>query len=234
MKTLIKLSFSRFSESYDSEAEIQKKSAKLLIDFAGDLKGKILDLGCGTGFLDRFSHWENVVGLDISEDMVLFFKRFSSFGLVGDMEKLPFKDKSFDNAVSNFSLHWTDLGKTFFEVNRVLKRGGRFIFNIPVSGSMESIEEILSGKRFDFYSDGEVISLLKNCGFSLEEFFIKDFHKEFPDGYHLLTHLHRTGVAINPENKTLGEKRNIVRKFKEFKEPVNLNFRLLFVNCIKD
>ncbi|MDQ7055776.1 MAG: class I SAM-dependent methyltransferase [Persephonella sp.] len=123
MKTLIKFSFSRFCESYDREAVLQKKAARILLDFAGELEGAGLDIGCGTGFLLRLSEYRNMVGIDISEEMVRFYRKYNRKAVIGNMEELPFKEKSFDFVLSNFSIHWADLKKTVSEVKRVLTEG---------------------------------------------------------------------------------------------------------------
>ncbi|WP_457639142.1 methyltransferase domain-containing protein [Persephonella sp.] len=233
MKKLVRFSFSRFSESYDREAVLQKESAKILVEFGGKLEGKGVDLGCGTGFLYRYSDWKNVVGVDISKDMVQFYSRFNRRAVVADMEQLPLKDSSFDFAVSNFSLHWTDLEKSFSEVRRVLKPEGVFLFSIPVGGSLSAVEEILGNTQFDFLCVPEILQLLKEKGFNIKEFFVEELKKEFKDGYSLLMHLHRTGVTVNPEKKLLSEKRKIVEKFKSYNKPAVLNFKTLFVySCL--
>ncbi len=233
MKSLIKISFSRFSESYDKEAVLQKKAAEILVDFAGDLEGMGLDLGCGTGFLYRFSNWENLIGIDIAEDMIKFYKKFNNRCLLADIERLPFKDNSFDFIVSNFALHWTDIKKSFNEAFRVLKKEGYFVFNIPFKGSMEIVEEILGKETFDFLCVPEILTTLKKTGFSIEDFFAEDLYLEFLNGYSLLSHLHKTGVTINTKEKSIAEKRKIVKKFKDYKKPAILNYRLLFVKAYK-
>lgn len=231
MKTLIRFSFSRFSESYDTEAVLQKEASKLLVDFAGKLEGKGIDLGCGTGFLYRFSEWKDTVGIDISQDMIRFYTRFNKKAVVADMEKLPFKKNSFDFAVSNFSLHWADFEKTVFQVRYTLKEKGKFVFNIPVGGSLEAVENILGDTTFDFLCVPEILQTLKNNSFKIEDFFVENLKKDFENGYQLLMHLHKTGVAINIKEKSIGEKRKIVKKFKNYNKPVTLNFKLLFVKA---
>ncbi len=233
MKSFVKFSFSRFAETYNKEATLQKEAAEILIDFADSLEGKGLDLGCGTGFLYRFSNWKNITGIDIAEDMVKFYKKFNSNCLIADMENLPFKENSFDFAVSNFALHWTDIKKSFNEVFRVLKKDRYFVFNIPFKGSMEAVEEIVGKETFDFLCVPEILKILKESGFSIKDFFAEDLYREFPDGYSLLSHLHKTGVSINLKEKSLSEKRKIVKKFKDYKKPVVLNYRLLFVKAYK-
>lgn len=231
MKSLVRFSFSRFSESYDREAVLQKKAAKTLIDYAGYLKGKGIDLGCGTGFLYRFSSWKNTVGIDISQDMIRFYRKFNKNSVLADMEDLPFKNESFDFAVSNFSIHWSDFDRTFAETRRVLKPDGKFVFNIPVGGSLKAVESILGETQFDFPCVPEILESLKKAGFKIDDFFVEEFEKEFKSGYDLLVHLHKTGVSVNPQKKSLSEKRKIVQKFKDQKKPVILNYKLLFISC---
>jgi len=229
LKTLIKFSFSRFAESYDKEADLQKKAAEILINYAGNIEGNILDIGCGTGFISRISEWKGITGIDISYEMARYYKKFNERALTADMENMPLKDNSFDVVVSNFSIHWTDIENTILETRRVLKPKGSFIFNIPVNGSLKFVEKILGMTQFDFPSISKILELLNKYKFEVSDYKILNMEKEFDDGYHLLMHLHKTGVAINTGKKSLKEKRQIVRKFKEHKEPSVLNFRLLFV-----
>ncbi|MDQ7055775.1 MAG: hypothetical protein Q9M89_04540 [Persephonella sp.] len=79
----------------------------------------------------------------------------------------------------------------------------------------------------------DVLKRLKEEEFIIEDFFARNIQMEFPDGYSLLAHLHRTGVAINTQNQSIGEKRRIVQSFKNHTGKAYLNFKLLFVYCRK-
>ncbi|RUM60159.1 MAG: hypothetical protein DSY53_01290, partial [Persephonella sp.] len=134
-KDLIKKYFSRFSKTYCREAYIQKKTAKDLIDFGRELiYGIGVDLGSGTGYIADFLKDKNIsiINIDLSRDML----KAVEFGIniQGDIENLPFKDNSFNFVISSFSLHWTDLNKSFKEINRILKAGGVFI--VQAGGGM--------------------------------------------------------------------------------------------------
>ena len=92
----------------------------------------ILDLGTGTGFLARIvlKHDFNVIGLDISEDMLAVAKKKAPDTTLvrGDAERIPLKDDSVDLIVSRWVL-WTlpHPGSALEEVVRVLKPDGRVI-----------------------------------------------------------------------------------------------------------
>lgn len=101
------------------------------------LDGKILDFGCGTGFLllraldeKRFA---KVYGVDFSHSMIerlkdeAWGKRQPSLRLA-DATRLPFPDNTFDSVVSNMFLHHLEYPAAgIFEMARVLRPGGRFV-----------------------------------------------------------------------------------------------------------
>ena len=112
----------------------------------GDVAGRrVLDFGCGSGantalLAHRGAH---VWGLDISEDLIRLAQRRmevsgrgggASF-IVGSAHELPFPDDSIDVVFGMAILHHLDLKLVAREVHRVLKPGGRAIFQEPVRNS---------------------------------------------------------------------------------------------------
>ncbi len=227
LKGIVRHSFSRFIHHYEKEAVIQKKSSKIILELSQDLKGKGIDLGCGTGFL--FKRDKQIVGVDISFEMVKKYKEKNPFAVVGDIENLPFKKSSFDFAVSNFSLHWTDFSKSLIEIRRILKKSSYFVFNIPIKGSLRIVSEILNKENFEFLSEKDVLEKLELNGFEVELFFIKEYTLGFKSSDDFLKHLHKTGSMVGKEGKSLGEKKRIVKLFQNYKKPVFLNYKLLFI-----
>jgi len=124
-------------------------TARRMLLASGIRRGICIDLGCGTGQLDvvlaRMSELE-VIGLDIDPGMIeIARKRVEKEGLservrfvVGDVQKLPFADRSADLIISRGSLvFWQDKVAALREVHRVLKPegyallGGRYLFTPP-------------------------------------------------------------------------------------------------------
>jgi len=107
--------------------------------FVSNIKGKnVLDLGCGTGkhsFLAA-KKGAKVTGFDFSKDMLkqakLKNKRLKNkikFVHGNLTKKLPFKSSSFDIVLCSLVLdHIKNIQPIFKEINRVLKKNGRFIF----------------------------------------------------------------------------------------------------------
>jgi SAM-dependent methyltransferase len=112
----------------------------------GDVRGlRIVDFGCGSGanavqLANRGAH---VWAVDISEDLVrLAVRRMAVNGrtggaqfVVGSAHDLPFPDGSIDVVFGIAILHHLDLALVSREVWRVLRPGGRAIFQEPVRNS---------------------------------------------------------------------------------------------------
>ena len=112
----------------------------------GEVDGqRVVDFGCGSGantalLTGRGAH---VWAIDISEDLLrLGQRRLAISGraggatfIAGSAHDLPFPDNSIDVVFGIAILHHLDLDLVSKEVRRVLKPGGRAIFQEPVRNS---------------------------------------------------------------------------------------------------
>jgi SAM-dependent methyltransferase len=109
-----------------------------------NLKGSVvLDYGCGVGDFSLLlaRHGARVYGIDISSKLIEQ-ARASVEGsglngcapefLVGDAHRAPFEDSSFDYVFGNGALHHLDLSKACAEIARLLKPGGKAVFQEPM------------------------------------------------------------------------------------------------------
>ena len=112
----------------------------------GDVRGQqVLDIGCGSGMNSVLAakHGGDVTGIDISPSLTrLAIRRAHVNGVGGQVRvmvtsahELPFAANSFDVVLGIAILHHLDLDAASHEVHRVLKRGGRAIFQEPVRNS---------------------------------------------------------------------------------------------------
>lgn len=101
---------------------------------------KILDAGCGTGYLLNFMVKDGQgYGVDISHQAIAQAKKsFPKFDFsVGSIEKLPFVDNFFDKIYCfNVVEHLKDQDKALWQLRRVLKPKGTIIFGTNIRNSL--------------------------------------------------------------------------------------------------
>lgn len=95
----------------------------------------LLDAGCGTApmlsLLTKEYPEKHYTGLDLTPEMIHMAQKKNlpnTRFVVGDCEKLPFEEESFDIVINSQSFHHYPNPQDFFDsVYRVLKKGGRLI-----------------------------------------------------------------------------------------------------------
>lgn len=101
--------------------------------------GKILDIGCGQGFLlkkisEKAEPDSKIFGLDISPKLCEIARRNNPKAAIiqGDAENLPFEDRQFDFVFMTETLeHLLDYNRALSEACRVLKPEGIFVVTVP-------------------------------------------------------------------------------------------------------
>lgn len=101
-----------------------------------DRKLKILDVGCGAGFLTNKLALEDfdITGVDLSQESLNVAQRFDTTKkvqyILSDARKLPFPDGTFDVVTTlDFLEHVDDPELVVAECARVLKKGGLFFYH---------------------------------------------------------------------------------------------------------
>lgn len=111
----------------------------------GDVPGKtVLEYGCGDGIntVALARRGAHVKALDISPELIevarqrLAANQISGVDfIVGSAHDVPLPDESVDVVFGMAILHHLDLGLSALEVKRLLRKGGRAIFQEPVRNS---------------------------------------------------------------------------------------------------
>lgn len=113
----------------------------------------ILDLGCGTCFLDSaLAPWGTVVPYDSSPEAIAICKERGIDAVHGEAESLPFPDNTFDLVLALDILeHLQDDRKGVSEIKRVLKNNGMAIVFVPACSVLWSVHDELQ-KHYRRYS----------------------------------------------------------------------------------
>lgn len=153
--------------------------ASLLKRLGGEVANQnVLEIGCGRGdgikiILNNFKA-KKVTGLDLDDHMIqLAKKRLSKLSdsrvelLVGNADKLPFKDHTFD-AVFDFGIihHVPEWKKVVKEVSRVLKPNGKFFFEEVTKQGLDRwfFKTFLLHPEKDRFNKDEFICELEQVG----------------------------------------------------------------------
>ena len=134
---------------------------------------KILDLGCGNGFLSQLFPNFNIVGVDVSDGMLA---NNPHKWVKGSAESIPFGDNEFDFVVCRSLLHHLENPSIGLkEIFRVLKPGGEVSFYDPNHNIIyEAIRHLFQKtERFSHlhrsFNYKELFSLIEEAGFKITE-----------------------------------------------------------------
>jgi trans-aconitate methyltransferase len=106
---------------------------------------RILDLGCGDGFLTRriAESGATIIGVDSSPEMIAAAKKLDVDARYASGDDLSF-EQEFDAVFSNAALHWmSDQDAVLKGVYRALKPGGRFVAEFGGQGNIAAIRVAL-------------------------------------------------------------------------------------------
>tara|TARA_B100001113_G_scaffold109431_1_gene88642 strand:+ start:1051 stop:1875 length:825 start_codon:yes stop_codon:yes gene_type:complete len=138
-KKRVQNSFNRKASSYDEYAILQKEVSRRMSEKLNMIKTqpkKILDLGCGTGFLteELSKNYPNtdIISVDFSESMLKICRdKFKNCKVIcADIDHLPLAPSKFDLIISSLTFHWCDdIYKIFQQAYNLLSNNGNLIFS---------------------------------------------------------------------------------------------------------
>lgn len=151
-------------------------------------RGRILDAGCGTGY--HLRRLDNVVGVDVSGEMVRLARRTGRPVRRADIERLPFRAGEFDTVLCLYSvLNVCDWRRAVAELCRVTRGRGRVIVsvsslydkgyrglrekrNVRPGGHSQSKKIHIEGRklRMHLFTREELEGEFRKHGFALDEF----------------------------------------------------------------
>lgn len=132
---------------------------------------RILDAGCGTGGLLKLLSNFEAEGVDISLEALKFCKLRVAKAKQGSLEKLPFRDKSFEAVISIdviYHKYVKDDFQVMKELSRVLKPNGLLILRAPAFKHLTSDHDEVVMTRWR-YTSKELKNLAQRTGFQIKQ-----------------------------------------------------------------
>jgi arsenite methyltransferase len=196
-----------------------------------------LDIGFGTGFplteiALRLGESSTVYGIDPWADAIKKAKKKIEYYRIANIkifegvaESIPLEDNSVDLIVSNNGINnVSDINQVIAECSRIMKSGGQFIQTMNLDKSMfefyNQLEKILSELKMEteirkmsqhIYEKrrplDEMISMIQNHGFIINDLEHDQFNYKFSDGTAMLNHYFirlafmDSWIKILPEDK---------------------------------
>lgn len=151
-----------YSQKYASEYKnnlprIRKRYQRYLSLFSKyNIKGKLLDIGCGTGYfihyvLDTANRNLKVFGVEPNNELREIACRNTGIDVrIGKMNSIPYPKNYFD-VLSCLDVleHSVNLKENIIEIRRVIKPKGAILIQAP---NYVSLMAILSGNKWDWWS----------------------------------------------------------------------------------
>ncbi len=196
-KDLIRSRFAKNLKTYDENAKIQKRMAENLITYVKNkAPKKVLEIGCGTGFLTKLIvnslEYETYDAIDIVEECETYIKNIGTRVnfITADIEEyLENNNQKYDLIISNASLQWLD---NFESVVNALKsrlnQNGELVFSTFGNENFREIYHVI-GTTLKYYSLNELKEMFPDS-----EVYPEVHIMAFATPKDVLKHLQLTGV----------------------------------------
>ncbi|WP_024954437.1 methyltransferase domain-containing protein [Sulfurospirillum arcachonense] len=208
--------FSKQSHSYDANTIVQKKVAKYLLSKIKSKPKKILDLGCGTGDINKKITWqyENFIGIDcakgmcekhpVSSNILVLNENFESESFQKKIQKFA----PFDIVISSSALQWSDDIEELIKFTASLSKN--IAFSIFTCNTFKDIYNV-SGLKTFLPDAKELVTIIKKY-FDIN-YEIKTYKVVFDDNMSIFRYIKKSGVSGGKKKLTVTQTKNLIRNY---------------------
>jgi ubiquinone/menaquinone biosynthesis C-methylase UbiE len=166
-------------------SSIYLKKNNLVLKHLKYIKGKVLNVGIGYGYIEELIVKHKLelemCGIDISKFAINNAKkRFLGRFIVSSVRNIPFKKNKFDCVLALDILEHLSkerINQALSEIHRVLKSNGLFIISIPMN---ESVKDRLENRHVRIYTKKIIESELEKNSFKvIKSYALTAFEKLF-------------------------------------------------------
>jgi malonyl-CoA O-methyltransferase len=232
-KELIKKRFSRSLKTYSGNAVIQKQMAKKLV---GEIPGfnfeKILELGCGTGFITEELvskiNFSDYITVDIIPECKNYISKISDkirFICEDIEDNNKIYSSKYDLIISNATLQWLDNLPQFIQkLKNNLTDTGYLIFTLFGKENYKELAPFVKNP-LKYYSVDEI----KNFCTDYEIINISEekFVMEFKTPTYVLRHIKNTGV--NALSEAHWTRKDLINFEKEYSKEITLTYHPIYI-----
>lgn len=212
------LDFHRSASVYEKDAQVQYHIMSHLLELFApyvENQSRVLDVGCGTGWLRTALEERNITwhlyGIDIAEAMCQQAQRKAIHVSRASADALPFADNSMDEIFSSLCVQWLPNPRAFLQESaRILKPGGRVAIATLGQRTLFELREAFShagdeSRVMSFHSEFDWADMAISEGLK-----IRHMHSIlWKHPYHSMMHLCQSLRAIGAVNKRNDRRRTL-------------------------
>ena len=220
--------FSKQSATYDETNIIQKQVATHLLSKITCKPKRILDLGCGTGNINKEINWkyDKFIGVDSAQGMCEKHPKSDLISVVHrnfedvDFQEEILRDAPFDLVISSSALQWAGNIEELIKFSSKLSKN--IAFAIFTRNTFADIYR-LSGLKTFLPNVNELVMITKKY-FDIEHE-VKKYRLNFEDNLSKFRYIKKSGVSGGKQKLTVSQTKKLIKNY-----PHNyLEFEVIFI-----